>query len=307
MHVALDTGRPDGIKDPEFLQALGRAQERIDAINGVGGTASLVQVVRKMNATMNVRDPRYAIPDDGRVIAYYLLLVEGRSYDSLWGGSFGKARLTVFCRRGDYITSRRVVPEVERIVREELPGVALRLGGDFVLGRRWLSLVGRDQARSLASSLALVFLVAALGLRSLRKALVVAAPIAFAVALKFGFLGQAGIPLSVASSTFSAIILGIGVDYAIHLQSRYDLLRRSGSRRTAVGGAFATAGEAVFWDVAVVMAGFLTLIASRMPPTQELGIMVTLGVAAAVLSTFLILPALLGAGEAELPLGGDSF
>jgi predicted RND superfamily exporter protein len=291
MHVALDIGHADGVKEPAFLEALDRAQARIDRLDGVGGSVSVVEVIKKMNVEMDARRRRYAVPDSRRVVAYYLLLMEGRSYDSLWDDAYRRARLTVFCKKGDYRTSRVVVPAVREALADELPGVRLTLGGDFALGRHWLSLVAGDQVRSLVTSLSLVFAVAAVFFWSLRRAAMVAAPILLAVAMNFGAMGLLGVPLGVATSAFSSIILGVGIDYAIHLRSRFDRLRDGGSAREALGGAFGTAGTAIFWDVAVVTTGFLVLLLSNMPPTRKLGVVVAVGVVTSLVATFLLIPA----------------
>jgi uncharacterized membrane protein YdfJ with MMPL/SSD domain len=59
-------------------------------------------------------------------------------------------------------------------------------------------------------------------------------PSATAVLVNFAFMGWVGMPLGVATSMFSAMTIGIGVDYAIHLQSRYRRLRGEKSKSQKV-------------------------------------------------------------------------
>ena len=150
-----------------------------------------------------------------------------------------------------------------------------------------------DLRNSLVTTVVLVLAVSLASLRSLRRAVLVLAPILFAIAMNFGAMGLLGVPIGVATSAFCSIILGVGVDYTIHLQSRYRLAREREPAEQAMGTAFGTAGVAILWDVVVVVAGFLVLLFSAMPSTQRLGLIVSLGVLTSFLATFLLAPVLL--------------
>ena len=58
-------------------------------------------------------------------------------------------------------------------------------------------------------------------------------------------------------------------------------------------GIFRTAGKAIVWNAVVVIAGFLTLIFSQMPPNQKLGLICSLGIATSLISSFLVVPVFL--------------
>ena len=289
-HVELDTGRPDGVKDPAFLRAVDRAQQDAQGLAGAGGSISLVQIVKKMNQEL-LGD--YALPDRAAAVAQMLFLVEGKSYESLWDPTYRKARVTVFSRTGDYVTGKTLFPGLKACFARHLPDAAATYGGDNPLGFHWIDLLHGDLRNSLATTVVLVLAVSLVSLRSLRRAVLVLAPILFAIAMSFGAMGLLGVPIGVATSAFSSIILGVGVDYTIHLQSRYRLARKSASAEEAMGTAFATAGEAILWDVVVVVAGFLVLLLSAMPSTQRLGLIVSLGVVTSLVATFLLCPVLL--------------
>ena len=92
---------------------------------------------------------------------------------------------------------------------------------------------------------------------------------------------------------FSAIILGIGIDYAIHLQNKFDVLIKTMDEEEAILRVFTTAGKAIFWNVLVVVAGFLTLIFSQVPPNQKLGLICALGVTSSFIASVILLPVFL--------------
>ena len=82
----------------------------------------------------------------------------------------------------------------------------------------------------------------------------------------------------------------IGIDYAIHLQSKFDALRNEMELEDAFSGIFKTAGKTIVWNGVVVIAGFLTLIFSQIPPNQKLGLVCSLGIATSLISSFLVVP-----------------
>jgi len=103
-HVELDTGRPDGVKDPAFLRAVDRAQQDAQGLAGAGGSISLVRIVKKMNQEL-LGD--YALPDGAAAVAQMLFLVDGKSCESLWDPTYRKARVTSLRPRLALSCSRR--------------------------------------------------------------------------------------------------------------------------------------------------------------------------------------------------------
>jgi predicted RND superfamily exporter protein len=108
----------------------------------------------------------------------------------------------------------------------------------------------------------------------------------------FGAMGWLGVPLGVATSMFSAMTLGVGVDYAIHLLERWKSLRAVGaSAEEAMRAALASSGPTICVDAASVALGFGILTLSQVPASARLGGMLALSLGAALLATFLVLPA----------------
>lgn len=286
IHLELDTGRDGGVKEAAFLGKAASFQERLAEITGIGGSVSAVQLIKKMNKEFT---GQYEMPDRTDVIAQFFFLLEGSSYETFWGPAYRKMRVSIFCRRGDYQTGTVIYPSIKAISEEYLPDVKLRFGGDFTLSYNWCGLLVKDQIKSLLTAFLLILTASSVFFGSLRKGLIVLLPIVLAVLFNFGVMGLFNIPLSVSTSLFSSIILGVGIDYVIHLQSKFDASPGTESMVSAIHRAFGTAGEAIFWDAVVVAAGFLVLLFSEMPPSQKLGLIVVLGIANSIGSSFLII------------------
>src|SRR5919197_1806393 len=121
----------------------------------------------------------------------------------------------------------------------------------------------------MAAALALVFHTRRLRLLPLGLALA-------AAGLTFGGMSLAGASLTMASIAVLPVLIGLGVDYAIQLQARYDEERDEPAdaavRVASVGGpTIATAGAAT-------AVGFLVLLLSPVPMVRGLGLLLVVGI-----------------------------
>ena len=297
LYVELDTGTPNGIKEPAFLKQVVQFQKELETIDGIGGFLSIAQIIEKMNSEIS---GEYSIPDSSEAVAQYMLLLGGSTYERFWDYSYQKINIVMFGTKGDYRAGSTVLSAIQACLKENLPGIRATLGGDYMLSYHRVNLLRTDQVKSFMTSLILIFLVSSLMFWSFRKGAIVAVPILMAVVMNYGIMGFCKIPLSVSVSICSAIILGIGIDYTIHLQSKFDVLSKKMETKDAIPNIFTSTGKAIVWNAAVVIAGFLVPLFSHMPPNQKFGLICSLGVATSLLSCFLVVPALLSTRKISL-------
>lgn len=83
-----------------------------------------------------------------------------------------------------------------------------------------------QQIQSLLIALAAVILITSISLRSLKYGLLSALPIALTLVGLFGFMGFAGLELSIVSGIYMGMTVGVGIDYSLHYMGMYRHLRR---------------------------------------------------------------------------------
>ncbi|MCJ7769497.1 MAG: efflux RND transporter permease subunit, partial [Dehalococcoidales bacterium] len=88
------------------------------------------------------------------------------------------------------------------------------------------NLVVRSQAQSLGLALVLIFIMLLLTFRSIGAALAGLLPVAITILAIMGMLAMTGFNLNIMTATLSAIAIGVGVDYSIHLISGIYYFRR---------------------------------------------------------------------------------
>ncbi len=88
------------------------------------------------------------------------------------------------------------------------------------------------------------------------------------------------------------LLIGLGVDYGIHLSSRYREERVTGSEPTkAASDAIGAVGAALTLATITTVVGFLTNVANPLPPLQDFGIIAAVGVIAAFFIMTAFVPA----------------
>jgi predicted RND superfamily exporter protein len=150
----------------------------------------------------------------------------------------------------------------------------------------------------LAAPLALLLVVLALAV-AYRDPLDIALGLAglFAVLVwTFGMLGWVGIPFNVLIVAVPVLLIGIAVDFAVHLFMRHREHRADGSGapgqiRDSMTLAIAGVGIALFWAAATTVIGFLANAVSPLGIIRQFGVASAFGIAAALLVFTTLVPA----------------
>jgi predicted RND superfamily exporter protein len=194
----------------------------------------------------------------------------------------------------NHAAARGLVRAVETHAAEIFPADwRVELTGTAPLGIAWVDDVQRTQLRSFPTAFALVFVWVAGFLRSARLGLAALVPATVPVVVVLGAMGLAGLSLDVGRAMIAAVVIGIAVDDAIHLLHAYARRRRSGAAMDdAMTGALLETGRPIVVTSLALSLGFLTLTASAWGTVSGFGFFVSLSIGIALLSTLLLLPAL---------------
>src|SRR5947208_13799420 len=88
--------------------------------------------------------------------------------------------------------------------------------------------------------------------------------------------------LNMVTVGFCAILVGLGVDFAILIYGRYQQARNKGDpHRVAVADAVHSLGRAVFFGALTTAVGFLALVLSNSSGFIQLGVLIAIGISAA--------------------------
>jgi len=200
--------------------------------------------------------------------------------------------------------SKRVVAEFESMVgstdedgtlRSSLKDSAvLHVTGDLVVLQQVLDGLSSSQLKSTAISLVVSFAVLLLLTRRILPAFIVLLPVGMASLWVVGSMAVLGIKWNVLTVLVTALTLGIGIDYTIHMWRRIEWeLQRQDDRWSALKTSLETTGVALMLSAATTAAGFLVLMLSPMPVIQDFGLITAVTVFFSLVLALVLLPVLL--------------
>ena len=118
-------------------------------------------------------------------------------------------------------------------------------------------------------------------------------------------MGYLGIELRPATAMTFSIALGIAVDDTIHFLSRFrSEFSRSATHKKASAITILTTGRAIVSTTITLAMGFVVLIFSNFKPNTEFGILSTIILIVALISSLLLLPSLINIIK---PLKGNKY
>ena len=124
--------------------------------------------------------------------------------------------------------------------------------------------------------------------------LITVLPVAAVVVFLFAFMVLVGIPLGPVTATLAAVVIGVGVDYTIHITHRFLDFRREGDDiAEAITGTLSTTGAALVVSALTTGIGFAVLLLSSLIPFQQFGALLIVAVIGSALVSVLVLPSML--------------
>jgi len=107
-------------------------------------------------------------------------------------------------------------------------------------------------------------------------------------------MAYSGTPLNMATLMVSSIAIGIGIDYAIHLISRFRREVLAGkSMDNALHSTIQTTGRGIAYNAIALALGFIILLVSSFKGTNSFGLLIAMTMVISALSAFTVIPAIL--------------
>ena len=116
-------------------------------------------------------------------------------------------------------------------------------------------------------------------------------PIVMVLACVLGTMSLAGIPYNVITALITALSIGIGVDYTIHIIHRYEEeFHHSKDPEQAARVTLGTTGSALLGSALTTALGFGVLVFSSLTPFQQFGLVTAITIAYALIAAIVVVP-----------------
>ena len=186
-------------------------------------------------------------------------------------------------------------------MRPEIPGVNAELTGEAVLRHDEMDQARHDTEVAALVSLALTALIFIGACRDILRPLMATCCLLIGICYALGFATLTVGRLNILSITLVPILIGLAVDFGVHLILRYEEEVRQGrGRRLAIRKTLQFTGLGVVSNALTIAGAFYFMVVTDFKGMQQMGVIAGSGVLLCLIPMFTLLPLLLVGGKPDL-------
>ncbi len=232
----------------------------------------------------------------------YALLGDGEEAGQQMYVTFAKGKIFLCTARTLREELRiKAVERLRELVKEtqlEVPGLNAGITGESVLELDEMAQSQADTARASVVSLVLCALIFIYGYREtgrpIKATICVLVGLAYTMAFTILTVGH----LNILTITFVPMLIGLAIDYGVHLISRYEEeLRRGADQEAAMRKAIIFTGRGIFTGAFTTAGAFVAMALTNFKGIQEMGIICGGGLLICLVPMMTLLPVLLLRGR----------
>ena len=294
--LLVDSGKKDGIKDPEFLRTIEKfyTDYQLKFPKDVRHVFSLLDTIKRYNKIMNGKE---TIPNDRKLVAQYLLLYsmglpQGMEITDQMDFDQRKLRITVLTNIVDTSKDIKMI-EYAKKWWAKTP-YKLTLTGQTAMYAYMQKNITDTLIYSLTLTILIVSLMMLLIFKRLKILWILLIPNILPVVLVIGMMGWMGLTIDMGVAIAGAIIIGVAVDDSIHFLVKYfDARKRGLGMAESFDEVLHYAGRAIIFTTVVLSLSFSIFAFSSFTPNQNFGVVTATALILALLIDLVLLPALL--------------
>jgi len=194
-------------------------------------------------------------------------------------------RLLVKTPNTDAVSSQRLEDDLKEIL-EKYPQYSPYVASPLLIISGVNNEILGSQVSTILWALVVITLLLIIVFRSFKLALVSVLPIALSVFFNFSYMAILGIRLEISTAIVAGILLGMTIDYAIHLINRFIETKDIYKAREEVR-------PAVLSNTIALAAGFATLVFAPLKLFSGLGLLLAIGMVTGAIVTLTLIPTII--------------
>lgn len=193
------------------------------------------------------------------------------------------------------VQQRQLLGNIDEIVRlsEKPAGLKVDVAGSLALSRELGVTIGRNTGLVTALGFVGVIIVLFVFFRKVSFVGVTTLPILLGTIWTLGTLGLIGIQLSTILTGVFSIIIGLGIDFGIHIIHRFEEDKKIYGVEKGIYNAVKHVGKGLTLTTITTVIGFLALLFATLPLLQDFSISLSLGVFYSLLAAIGVIPPVL--------------
>jgi len=295
-YVIVETGREDGIKQPEMLKKIVGLQEFLAGTGQIDKSVSVADYLRKMHREMNAGNPAFdAVPDDSDLIAQYLLTLDGKDLAKYVDYSYSTANIVVRHNITSSWELSQLLEGLDQYIAQTFSKDAtVTYTGEGILINNAADFMAINEVTSFSSTFVIIGLLHSMLFMSLKAGFLSLIPNVIPIFLNFGLMGLVDIPLNTGTALIATIAIGIAVDDTVHHMVRYSReLNAHHDQKVAMFNTMKAQGQPIIYISLALAGGFVALTLSNFVPTFYFGILSAVVMLLAAMTELMITPLLM--------------
>jgi len=275
------------IRDPRVLELVDFLEQDIGGMDMITSVSSRVDLLTAYNNDV--------IPNDIATVKTIYQNLPESSKEGLFNDDYSMVVVYATTDAG-MDDKKKLVKDINVRLQEAPipPGVEVVTTGTPALSELMKRLMDESQAMTGIASLLAIFAILFIYFRNFVKSALPLIPVIVAVVWAAGAMAIFDIPMDTATSVMGSLLLGLGIDYGIHLYHRYEEELNSGkSLEEAIEVAVISTGSAVIVTTATTVAGFAALTIAPLSMMSNMGKVCALGIFFCMASVICLLPPLI--------------
>jgi len=286
------------MKDPKLLNDMVKIQNYLESKPIVNTTISIADVIEEMHKSIMDNDLEYAIIPKSRdkvnnLFTMYSMSGDPDDFESLVDYDYEKGLITAMMHS---ISTKEIVDfsnQIENFIQSELSDHKIQISGLMMFIKDFVDLVVQSSITSILGSIIVILLIVWIFFRSWRFGILAIIPLFSAVILNFGLMAWFGVDLSHFTALLTSIIIGVGVDFAIHYIAAFRHYSENSLKDDEISGqVLDDVGYPILLDVFSNM-GFGALLVSSLIPLVHMGGLMIFAMLSTSLGTLTILATLM--------------
>ncbi|MFA7198410.1 MAG: hydrophobe/amphiphile efflux-3 (HAE3) family transporter [Methanoculleus sp.] len=186
----------------------------------------------------------------------------------------------------------QVLENIETIISisEPPPGLAVTVSGAPAFSKEMGEAMGAEMGMLILVAMIFMTIAVMLLFSHIRYRLLPVGVVAVGLILTFGIMGLFDIPVSMVVIGAFPVLIGIGIDYAIQFQARFDEEARRSPLPRAVWTTITQMGPSILIAMVATALGFIAMFFSPVPMVADFGKVCAIGVASCYIAALVIIP-----------------
>lgn len=274
------------IREPKIIKYLDVLQNKLVTNENILEVTSLVTIVKENKGFIpdSIQEIKNILDNDPRTHKF-----ANSDYS-----------LTFLQLRTDTGANAKLIDKLKSDIKDDIasldelnPGVEYHVTGFNIIDKATFDIMMSDFAFETPLAFALIGIIVFLVFRSLLKGFLPMVVVMVAMMWTAGLIGYFDIVLSSTNIVAASMIMGLGIDFGIHILHRFYELKKTMSREKALMNSLKENIRATVAAALTTSAGFLALLFGSLPAMKNFGIILSIGIISAMIATIIVLPAVI--------------